>query len=180
MGGGDRPQLLSLGREPVRVRRSPTLDLSIQGKTKGGNRGKSGEGNNLMGGLIYDISGEDHEEIPGTGTRSQRQTKMKIAKLILAALATAAIANMAHAKSRKTWVAAKQVVFATLWRTGVLRGSLCPPQQLADRFEAWELPPWQEAAILPLRRTSELRDPKIRKRVLVLTEGGDGPNLPFA
>jgi hypothetical protein len=55
-------------------------------------------------------------------------------------------------------------------------------QQLADRFEAWELPPWQDdpallqllasfTAILPLRQASELRDPKIRKRVLVLTEG---------
>ena len=45
-------------------------------------------------------------------------------------------------------------------------------QQLADRFEAWELPPWQDdPAILPLRRASELRDPKIRNRVLVLTEG---------
>jgi hypothetical protein len=51
-----------------------------------------------------------------------------------------------------------------------------------DLFEAWELPPWQDdpallqllasfAAILPLRRASELRDPKIRNRVLVLTEG---------
>jgi len=55
-------------------------------------------------------------------------------------------------------------------------------QQLADRSEAWELPPWQDnpalqqllasfAAILPLRRASELNDGKIRKRVLVLTEG---------
>jgi len=60
--------------------------------------------------------------------------------------------------------------------------ALMTDQQLADRFEAWELPPWQDdpallqllasfAAILPLRRASELRDPKIRKRVLVLTEG---------
>src|SRR6185312_4124417 len=49
-------------------------------------------------------------------------------------------------------------------------------------FEGWELLPWQDdpallqllasfAAILPLRRASELRDPKIRNRVLVLTEG---------
>jgi hypothetical protein len=53
-------------------------------------------------------------------------------------------------------------------------------QQLADRFEAWELPPWQDdPALLPLlasfaatlRRASELRDPNIRNRVLVLTEG---------
>jgi Bacterial TniB protein len=35
--------------------------------------------------------------------------------------------------------------------------ALMTDQQLADRFEAWELPPWQ--------------DPKIRNRVLVLTEG---------
>jgi hypothetical protein len=60
--------------------------------------------------------------------------------------------------------------------------ALMTDQQLADRFEAWELPPWQDdpallqllasfAAILPLRRASELRDPKIRNRVLVLTEG---------
>jgi len=55
--------------------------------------------------------------------------------------------------------------------------ALMTDQQLADRFEAWELPPWQDdpallqllasfAAILPLRRASELRDAKIRKRVL--------------
>ena len=60
--------------------------------------------------------------------------------------------------------------------------ALMTDQQLADRFEAWELPPWQDdpallqllasfTAILPLRQASELRDPKIRKRVLVLTEG---------
>jgi len=60
--------------------------------------------------------------------------------------------------------------------------ALMTDQQLADRFEAWELPPWQDnpalqqllasfAAILPLRRASELNDGKIRKRVLVLTEG---------
>ena len=46
--------------------------------------------------------------------------------------------------------------------------ALMTDQQLADRFEAWELPPWQDdpallqllasfAAILPLRRASELR-----------------------
>jgi hypothetical protein len=60
--------------------------------------------------------------------------------------------------------------------------ALMTDQQLADRFEAWELPQWQDdpallqllasfTAILPLRQASELRDPKIRKRVLVLTEG---------
>ncbi len=60
--------------------------------------------------------------------------------------------------------------------------ALMTDQQLADRFEAWELPPWQDnpalqqllasfAAILPLQRASEIHDGKIRKRVLVLTEG---------
>ena len=60
--------------------------------------------------------------------------------------------------------------------------ALMTDQQLADRFEAWELPPWQDnqalqqllasfAAILPLRQASELHDGRIRKRVLVLTEG---------
>ncbi len=60
--------------------------------------------------------------------------------------------------------------------------ALMTDQQLADRFEAWELPPWQDdaalqqllasfSAILPLRLPSELRDPKLRRRVLSLTEG---------
>jgi hypothetical protein len=60
--------------------------------------------------------------------------------------------------------------------------ALMTDQQLADRFEAWELPPCQDdpalqqllasfAAILPLPQASELRDGKIRKRTLVLTEG---------
>ncbi|MBV9489903.1 MAG: TniB family NTP-binding protein, partial [Verrucomicrobia bacterium] len=60
--------------------------------------------------------------------------------------------------------------------------ALMTDQQLADRFEAWELPPWQDdpalqqllasfGAILPLRQASELRDGKVRKRILGLTEG---------
>jgi hypothetical protein len=60
--------------------------------------------------------------------------------------------------------------------------ALMTDQQLADRLEAWELPAWQDnpalqqllasfAAILPLQRASELHDGKIRKRVLMLTEG---------
>jgi hypothetical protein len=53
---------------------------------------------------------------------------------------------------------------------------------LADRFAAFELPPWQDdtafaqllktfAAILPLRSPSELCQPKIRQRLLSLTGG---------
>ena len=60
--------------------------------------------------------------------------------------------------------------------------ALMTDQQLADRFEAWEMPAWNDdaplhqllssfAAILPLRRPSELRDPKVHRRVLSLTEG---------
>jgi hypothetical protein len=60
--------------------------------------------------------------------------------------------------------------------------ALMTDQQLADRFEAWEMPPWQDdaslyqllasfTATLPLRRASELRDAKVRKRLLGLTEG---------
>jgi hypothetical protein len=55
-------------------------------------------------------------------------------------------------------------------------------QQLADRFEAMELPPWEDdatfqqllcsfGAILPLRKSSKLVDTKARKRVLSLSEG---------
>lgn len=55
-------------------------------------------------------------------------------------------------------------------------------EQLADRFAAFELPHWQDntafaqllktfAAILPLRSPSDLCQPKIRKRILSLTEG---------
>jgi hypothetical protein len=55
-------------------------------------------------------------------------------------------------------------------------------QQLADRFDAFELPPWRDdaalgqlltsyASLLPLRGASELCAPKLRKRLLSLTEG---------
>ena len=55
-------------------------------------------------------------------------------------------------------------------------------QQLADRFEAAELPAWENDAsfhqlllsfesVLPLRRRSEFRDPKVHQRILSLTEG---------
>jgi len=54
-------------------------------------------------------------------------------------------------------------------------------QQLADRFAAAELPPWERGAafeqllsfesILPLRRPSEFRDSKMHQRILSLTEG---------
>lgn len=60
--------------------------------------------------------------------------------------------------------------------------ALMTDQQLADRFEAVELPPWKDdmtfqnllssfAAILPLRQQSSLLDSKMRKRVLGLSEG---------
>jgi hypothetical protein len=55
-------------------------------------------------------------------------------------------------------------------------------QQLADRFDAFELPVWRDdaalgqlltsyASLLPLRAVSELCAPKLRKRLLSLTEG---------
>ena len=60
--------------------------------------------------------------------------------------------------------------------------ALMTDQQLADRFEAAELPPWENDAafqqlllsfesILPLRRPSNLRDPQVHQRILSLTEG---------
>jgi hypothetical protein len=60
--------------------------------------------------------------------------------------------------------------------------ALMTDPQLADRFAAAELPAWEDDAafeqlllsfesILPLRQPSEFRDPKIRQRVLSLTEG---------
>jgi Bacterial TniB protein len=60
--------------------------------------------------------------------------------------------------------------------------ALMTDQQLADRFEAAELPPWEDDAaflqlllsfesILPLRSPSEFRDPKVRNRILSLTDG---------
>jgi hypothetical protein len=60
--------------------------------------------------------------------------------------------------------------------------ALMTDQQLADRFTAAELPAWESdeafeqlllsfESILPLRRQSEFRDPKIHQRILSLTEG---------
>jgi len=60
--------------------------------------------------------------------------------------------------------------------------ALMTDQQLADRFSAAELPAWESDAsfeqlllsfesILPLRRPSEFRDPKVHQRILSLTEG---------
>jgi hypothetical protein len=60
--------------------------------------------------------------------------------------------------------------------------ALMTDQQLADRFAAAELPSWEHDAafeqlllsfesILPLRRPSEFRDPKMHQRILSLTEG---------
>ena len=60
--------------------------------------------------------------------------------------------------------------------------ALMTDQQLADRFAAAELPPWERGAafeqlllsfesILPLRRPSEFRDSKMHQRILSLTEG---------
>lgn len=55
-------------------------------------------------------------------------------------------------------------------------------QQLADRFEAAELPAWENdpsfqqlllsfESILPLKQRSAFRDPKVHHRILNLTEG---------
>jgi replication-associated recombination protein RarA len=60
--------------------------------------------------------------------------------------------------------------------------ALLTDQQLADRFAAFELPQWRDdnafsqllktfASILPLRRESDLCAPKIRQRILSLTDG---------
>lgn len=60
--------------------------------------------------------------------------------------------------------------------------ALMTDQQLADRFEAAELPAWENdsgfqqlllsfESLLPLRRPSEFRDPKVHQRILNLTEG---------
>jgi hypothetical protein len=62
------------------------------------------------------------------------------------------------------------------------RTALLTDEQLADRFEAFELSPWKDdtdfhqllasyAALLPLRRPSRLRDAKLRKRLLAMTDG---------
>ncbi len=60
--------------------------------------------------------------------------------------------------------------------------ALMTDQQLADRFEAVELPAWENdnalhqlllsyEAILPLRSPSDLKDPKVHQRILSLSEG---------
>jgi hypothetical protein len=60
--------------------------------------------------------------------------------------------------------------------------ALMTDQQLADRFEAAELPAWENdstfqqlllslESVLPLRQPSEFRDPKMHQRILTLTEG---------
>jgi hypothetical protein len=60
--------------------------------------------------------------------------------------------------------------------------ALMTDQQLADRFEAFELPAWRDdggltlllaslGSILPLRQPSSLRDPKLQRRIHALTEG---------
>jgi hypothetical protein len=60
--------------------------------------------------------------------------------------------------------------------------ALMTDQQLADRFDAFELPAWRDdaalgqlltsyASLLPLHRASELCAPKLRKLLLSLTEG---------
>jgi hypothetical protein len=60
--------------------------------------------------------------------------------------------------------------------------ALMTDRQLADRFEAAELPAWENdssfqqlllsfESILPLRLPSEFRDPKVHQRILSLSEG---------
>jgi hypothetical protein len=60
--------------------------------------------------------------------------------------------------------------------------ALMTDQQLADRFEAFELPAWRDdaaltqllasfGAILPLRQASGFREPKLQRRIHGLTEG---------
>lgn len=60
--------------------------------------------------------------------------------------------------------------------------ALTTDQQLADRFGEFELPQWRNdaslaqllktfGAMLPLRAASDLCEPKIRQRILALTEG---------
>jgi replication-associated recombination protein RarA len=66
--------------------------------------------------------------------------------------------------------------------TNDAKQALMTDQQLADRFEAAELPAWENDAafqqlllsfesILPLRLPSDFRDPKVHQRILTLTEG---------
>lgn len=60
--------------------------------------------------------------------------------------------------------------------------ALMTDQQLADRFEAMELPAWENdqafhqllasfESVLPLRQPSDFRDPQVHQRVLSLSEG---------
>lgn len=66
--------------------------------------------------------------------------------------------------------------------TDEAKTALLTDEQLADRFEAFELAPWKDdtdfhqllvsyAALLPLRRPSSLRDAKVRKRLLAMSDG---------
>jgi hypothetical protein len=65
--------------------------------------------------------------------------------------------------------------------TNDAKQALMTDQQLADRFEAAELPAWENdsafqqlllsfESILPLRLPSDFRDPKVQQRILTLTE----------
>jgi len=66
--------------------------------------------------------------------------------------------------------------------TDEAKTALMTDEQLADRFEAFELAPWKDdtyfhqllvsySALLPLRRPSQLRDAKVRKRLLAMSDG---------
>jgi len=66
--------------------------------------------------------------------------------------------------------------------TDEAKTALLTDEQLADRFEAFELAPWKDdtdfhqllasyAVLLPLRRPSQLRDAKVRKRLLAMSDG---------
>ena len=66
--------------------------------------------------------------------------------------------------------------------TNDAKQALMTDQQLADRFEAYDLPAWTDdaafaqllksfGALLPLHKRSELWEPKMRKRILSLTDG---------
>lgn len=66
--------------------------------------------------------------------------------------------------------------------TDEAKTALLTDEQLADRFEAFELAPWKDdtdfhqllasyAALLPLRRPSQLRNAKVRKRLLAMSDG---------
>lgn len=66
--------------------------------------------------------------------------------------------------------------------TAEAKQALMTDQQLADRFEAYELPAWSDddefanlmesyLSFLPLRKASALRDSKVKRRILGLTDG---------